>query len=338
MKSKNFCMPKLVEVDDATLSDTYGKFVVRPLERGFGTTLGNVLRRILLSSVEGAAIRAIKIEGVHHEFSTIPGVVEDVPEIILNLKEVCLQLHTDGDKTLFVEKEGKGELTAGDLQVDSEVRILNPDLHIATLSEGARFRAELMVGSGHGYVLAEENKLPDQPIDWIAMDSIFSPIRRVSYTTENMRVGHRTDYDKLTMEVWTNGTIRPDDAVAFAAKLAIDHLRLFVNFEEEPEEVEEEEVDHEAERIRNLLKMNVEELELSVRSSNCLKAAGIKLLRDLVQKTESEMLKYRNFGRKSLSELSGILAELGLSFGMDVTPYLDEEEKAAYASEQEEAD
>lgn len=327
MKSKIFCMPRFVEVDEAALSDTYGRFLVRPLERGFGTTLGNALRRVLLSSVEGAAIRAVKIEGVHNEFSTIPGVVEDVPEIILNLKEVCLQLYADGDKILFVEKENEGELTAGDLQVDSEVKVLNPDLHIATLNEDARFRAELMVGYGHGYVLAEENKLPEQSIDWIAMDSLFSPIRRVSYSTEDMRVGHRTDYDNLTMEVWTNGAIRPDDAVAFSARLLMDHLRLFINFEEEPEEVEEEEVDYETDRIRTLLRMNVEELELSVRSSNCLKAAGIQLLRDLVQKTESEMLKYRNFGRKSLSELSGILAELGLSFGMDVTPYLEEEEK-----------
>ncbi|OPX24571.1 MAG: DNA-directed RNA polymerase subunit alpha [Candidatus Latescibacterota bacterium] len=335
MKSKNFCMPKFVEVDDVTLSDTYGKFIVQPLERGFGTTLGNALRRVLLSSVEGTAIRAIKIEGVHHEFSTIPGVVEDVSEIILNLKEVCLKLHTDGDKTFFVEKEGAGELTAGALQVDSEIEILNPDLHIATFNEGARFRAEILVGYGHGYVMSEDNKLPDQPIDWIAMDSIFSPVRKVSYAFENMRVGERTDYDKLTMEVWTNGTIRPDDAVAFSAKLLIDHLRHFINFEEEPEDIEEEEVDHESERIKALLKMNVEELELSVRSSNCLKAAGIQLLKDLVQKTESEMLKYRNFGRKSLSELSGILGELGLSFGMDVMPYLGEKKKQEEPEEKE---
>ncbi|MCK5327678.1 MAG: DNA-directed RNA polymerase subunit alpha [Candidatus Latescibacteria bacterium] len=327
MKSKNFCMPKFVEVDDVTLSDTYGKFLVQPLERGFGTTLGNVLRRVLLSSVEGAAIRAIKIEGVHHEFSTIPGVVEDVSEIILNLKEVCLQLHTDGDKTFFIEKEGVGEWTAGDFRVDSEMEILNPDLHIATLNEDARLRAEILVGYGHGYVLAEENKLPDQSVDWIAMDSIFSPVRKARYAIENMRVGERTDYDQLTVEVWTNGTIRPDDAVAFSAKLLIDHLRHFINFEEEPDDIEEEEVDHESERIKALLKMNVEELELSVRSSNCLKAAGILFLQDLVQKTESEMLKYRNFGRKSLSELSGILGELGLSFGMDVMPYLGEEKE-----------
>ena len=327
MKSKNFCMPKFVEVDDVTLSDTYGRFLVQPLERGFGTTLGNVLRRVLLSSVEGAAIRAIKIEGVHHEFSTIPGVVEDVSEIILNLKEVCLKLHADGDKTFFVEKEGTGELTAGDLQLDSEIEILNPDLHIATFDEDARFRAEILVGYGHGYVMSEENKLPDQPVDWIALDSIFSPVRKASYTIENMRVGDRTDYDKLTIEVWTNGGIRPDDAVASSAKLLIDHLRHFINFEEEPEDIEEEEVDHEAERIKTLLKMNVEELELSVRSSNCLKAAGIQLLQDLIQKTESEMLKYRNFGRKSLSELSGILGELGLSFGMDVMPYLGEKKQ-----------
>ncbi|MFH1006791.1 MAG: DNA-directed RNA polymerase subunit alpha [Candidatus Latescibacterota bacterium] len=327
MKSKNFCMPRFVEVDDASLTETYGKFLVQPLERGFGTTLGNILRRALLSSVEGTAIRAIKIGGVHHEFSIIPGVVEDVSEIILNLKEVCLKLHTDGDKVFFVEKSGPGELTAGDLQVDSEMVILNPNLHIATLDEDARFSAEILVGYGHGYVISEENKAPNQPVDWITMDSIFSPVRKASYAVENMRVGDRTDYDKLTIEVWTNGAVRPDDAVASSAKLLIDHLRLFINFEEEPEDVEEEEVDHEAERIKTLLKMNVEELELSVRSSNCLTAAGIHLLQDLIQKTEGEMLRYRNFGRKSLSELSKILGELGLSFGMDVAPYLGEKKK-----------
>lgn len=332
MKWKSLHMPRSVEMDEASSSDTYGRFVVQPLERGFGTTLGNALRRTLLSSIQGAAIRAIRIEGVHHEFSTIPGVVEDVPDIILNLKEVCLRLHADSEKVISVEKSGPGDLTAADLQVDPEVEIVNPDLHLATLSEDMEFKAEIYIGCGRGYVFAEDNKLPDQPLGTTSMDSLFSPVRKVNYEVDSARVGRRTDYDKLTLEIWTNGTTRPDDALSFAAKVLRDHLDLFIMFEEEPEEEpeKEEEVDHEAERIRGLLKMPVEELELSVRSANCLRAAGILTLIDLVQKTEQDMLKYRNFGRKSLHELMTTLADLGLHFGMDIATYvsaaeLDEE-------------
>lgn len=333
MKRKDFCMPRSVEVDEATFSETHGTFIVQPLERGFGTTLGNALRRALLSSVKGAAIRSIRIDGVQHEFSTLPGVVEDVPEIVLNLKEVCLRLYSEEDKTIVVEKRGKGEWIARDLEVDAEVEVLNPDLHIAALEEDADIRAELRIGHGRGYIPAEENKEPDQPLGTIAIDSIFSPIRKVNYYTENTRVGQRTDYEKLTIETWTNGAIRPDEALASAAELLVDHLRLLYSPEEEPAMEEKEEVDHEAERITQLLRMSVEELELSVRSSNCLRAAGIKTLADLVQKTEQEMLKYRNFGRKSLSELTGILDNLGLFFGMDVAPYLEEGELSGGAEE-----
>jgi len=316
-------MPKFVEKDEETFDREYGRFIVQPLERGFGITLGNALRRVLLSSIPGAAIRAIRIDGVLHEFSTIPGVVEDVPDIILNLKQVNIKLHSDGPKTIEIEKLGESELKAGDLQVDPEVEILNPDLHIATLGEGAVFKASIDITMGRGYVTADENKLPDDPIGTIVMDSIFSPIRKVNYQVDRARVGRKTDYDKLIIEVWTNGAVFPDDAISTAAKILKDHVQLFIDFEEERPRIaeEEKEKDEEIERIRKLLDMSVEELELSVRSSNCLKAANIRTLGDLVQKTESEMLKYRNFGRKSLSELSNILQSLGLHFGMDVEKY-----------------
>ncbi len=323
MKVKNMQMPKFVEKDEETFDREYGRFIVQPLERGFGITLGNALRRVLLSSIPGAAIRAIRIDGVLHEFSTIPGVVEDVPDIILNLKQVNIKLHSDGPKTIGIEKLGESELKAGDLQVDPEVEILNPDLHIATLGEGAVFKASIDITMGRGYVTADENKLPDDPIGTIVMDSIFSPIRKVNYQVDRARVGRKTDYDKLIIEVWTNGAVFPDDAISTAAKILKDHVQLFIDFEEERPRIaeEEKEKDEEIERIRKLLDMSVEELELSVRSSNCLKAANIRTLGDLVQKTESEMLKYRNFGRKSLSELSNILQSLGLHFGMDVEKY-----------------
>jgi DNA-directed RNA polymerase subunit alpha len=322
MKWKSLHMPRAVQIDETALTDTYGKFVLQPLERGFGTTIGNALRRVLLSSIHGAAIKSVKIEGVYHEFSTVPGVVEDVPEIILNLKEVCLRLHADEDRTVAVERRGPGELKAGDMQVDAQVEIVNPDLHIASLDEGGALKMELVVGGGRGYVFAEDNKRADQSLGVIAIDSIFSPIRKVHYEIENARVGRRTDYDRLTLEVWTNGAMKPDDALSFAAKILKDHLELFIHFEEEGiEDIQEEVVDQEAQRIGNLLKMPVEELELSVRSANCLRAAGILALEDLVQKTEPEMLKYRNFGRKSLNELNAILNSLGLSFGMDISQY-----------------
>lgn len=323
MKPKNFQMPRSVQIDDASLTDTYGMFTVQPLERGFGTTIGNALRRVLLSSIEGAAVKAVLVEGVQHEFSVVEGVVEDVTEIVLNLKEVCLRVHADEDKVLRVEKKGPGELTAADLQVDSAVEIRNPEQHIASLDKDGHLRMEITVGKGRGYVLAEENKLPDQPVGTIVMDSAYSPIRKVHYEVDNARVGQQTDYDRLTLEVWTSGVVRPDDAVSHAAKILKDHLELFISFEEEPEEEPEEVVDEESQRVAALLKMPVEELELSVRSANCLKAANINTLEDLVQKSETEMLKFRNFGRKSLNELNAILDNLGLQFGMDVSKYRD---------------
>lgn len=323
MKPKNFQMPRSVQIDEESLTDTYGLFTVQPLERGFGTTIGNALRRVLLSSIEGAAVKAVRIEGVQHEFSVIEGVIEDVTEVVLNLKETCIRVHSDEDKILRIKKEGPGEVTAADLQVDADVEIMNPDLHIATLDQDGLLDMELTVGKGRGYVLAEENKTADQPMGTIVLDSAFSPIRRVHYEVDNARVGQQTDYDKLTLEVWTSGVVRPDDAVSHAARILRDHLELFINFEEEPEEELEEVVDEESQRVAGLLKMPVEELELSVRSANCLKAANILLLEDLVQKSEAEMLKFRNFGRKSLNELTTILDGLGLQFGMDILKYKD---------------
>ncbi|MCY3684359.1 MAG: DNA-directed RNA polymerase subunit alpha [Gemmatimonadetes bacterium] len=332
MNAKNFQMPRFVQIDEESLSDNYGLFSVQPLERGFGATIGNALRRVLLSSIEGAAIKAVKIEGIQHEFTVVEGVVEDVTEIVLNLKEVCLRVHTDEDKLLYVKKEGPGELKAGDLQVDADVEVLNPDLHIATLDKDGVLDIEVTVGKGRGYVLAEANKQIDQPMGTIVLDAAFSPIRKVHYEIDNARVGQQTDYDKLSLAVWTNSVVRPDDAVAHAARILKNHLELFINFEEEPEEELEEVVDEETRRIATLLKMPVDELELSVRSANCLKAANIITLEDLVQKTENEMLKFRNFGRKSLNELTAILENLGIAFGIDVSKYQDVASKSDHIS------
>ena len=323
MKPKNFQMPRSVQIDEESFADGYGLFTVQPLERGFGTTIGNALRRVLLASIEGAAIKAVKIEGVQHEFSVVEGVVEDVTEIVLNLKEVNVRLHSDEDKLLRIEKKGPGSLTAADLQIDADLEIMNPDQHIASLDKEGTLEVELTVGKGRGYVLAEDNNVTEPPMGTILMDSAFSPIQKVHYEVEHARVGQQTDYDKLILEVWTTAAVRPDDAVSHAAKTLKDHLELFINFEEEPEEELEEVVDEEAQRIASLLKMQVEELELSVRSANCLKAANILVLEDLVQRTETEMLKFRNFGRKSLNELNAILESLGLQFGMDISRYSD---------------
>jgi DNA-directed RNA polymerase subunit alpha len=322
MNLKDFQLPKAIERDEATFSDTYGKFIVQPLERGFGLTVGNALRRVLLSSIQGAAITSVKIDGVLHEFATIPGVVEDVTEIVLALKGVRIKYHAAHPKTISVEVKNKKEITAADLQVDPDVEILNPEHHIATLEEKLTIKMELEVNVGKGYVSAELNKKLEQAIGFIAIDALFSPIKKVNYTVENVRVGQRTDYDKIILEIWTDGSIMPDDALAYAAKILKDHLQVFINFKEEPQQEVKEEVDEETKRIRNLLNMSVKELELSVRSANCLNAASIKTIGDLVARGEQEMLKYRNFGRKSLSELNEILAKLGLSFGMDVEKYL----------------
>ena len=332
MDAKNFQMPRFVQIDEESLSDNYGLFSVQPLERGFGATIGNALRRVLLSSIEGAAIKAVKIEGIQHEFTVVEGVEEDVTEIVLNLKEICLRVHTDADKLLYVKKEGPGELKASDLQVDADVEVMNPDLHIATLDKDGVLEMEITVGKGRGYVLAEANKQVEQPMGTIVMDAAFSPIRKVHYEIDNARVGQQTDYDKLSLAVWTNSVVRPDDAVAHAARILKDHLELFINFEEEPEEELEEVVDEETRRIAGLLKMPVDELELSVRSANCLKAANIITLEDLVQKTENEMLKFRNFGRKSLNELTAILENLGIAFGIDVGKYQEVASKSEHVS------
>ena len=277
----------------------------------------------MLSSIEGAAVKAAKIEGVQHEFTVIDGVVEDVTEIILNLKEVCIRVHSEDEKILHIKKVGPGVLTGADLQVDADIEVMNPDKHIATLDKDGVLDIELTVGKGRGFVLAEQNKSADHPMGTIALDTAFSPVRKVHYAVDNARVGQQTDFDRLAMEIWTNGVIRPDDAVSHAARILKDHLELFINFEDEPEDEPEEVVDEETRRIATLLNTPVEEMELSVRSANCLKAADIHNLRDLVQKPEAEMLKFRNFGRKSLNELTAILDGLGLSFGMDIGSYSD---------------
>ncbi len=300
------------KIECVNMTGNYGKFVVEPLERGYGTTLGNSLRRILLSSLPGAAVTSVKIDGVLHEFSTIEGVVEDVTDIILNLKELLVKLHTDEPTLLRIEAEGEGEVTAGDIKAGSDVEILNPDLHIATLDKGARFFAEIAVEKGRGYVPAERNKKPDQPIGVIPVDSIFTPVRKVNYTIEDTRVGQVTDYDKLTLEVWTDGSIAPDQATSLAARILNEHLMLFVNLTEGASEVEIM-VEKEEEKRDKLLEMTIEELDLSVRSYNCLKRAGINSVEELTRKTEEDMMKVRNLGRKSLEEVRQKLEALGLS-------------------------
>ncbi len=327
MKWKSLHMPKGVEVDETTLTDSYGKFEIQPLERGFGITLGNALRRVLLSSVQGAAIDSIRINNVHHEFSSIDGVVEDVPEIILNLKEVDIKLLSDDPIEINIDVKGPKKILAKDLQIDSRIEVMNPDHYIAEIDAEGQLSMDLFINDGRGYVPAEEKNRGDRSVDTILIDSIYSPIRKVNYQVGNARIGHRTDYDKVTIEIWTNKTIQPKDALSYAAKVLNDHLKLFIDFEEEFEVIEEDRLDEDKVRIAQMLDMPVDEMELSVRSSNCLKAAGIKLVRDLVTRTEADMLKYRNFGRKSLTELNEVLQNMKLSFGMDVTVYDEELDK-----------
>lgn len=337
MKLEGLQMPRLAEIEKESLSETYGMFTVQPLERGFGVTMGHALRRVLLSSIQGAAIKQVKIEGVQHEFSTVKGVREDVPEIVLNLKEVAIRYRGEEDRVLTIDCDQAGPLLAKDLEVDPSVQVMNPDLHIAEIDNGASLKMELTVGQGRGYQFADENKIPDQPISAIPLDTNYSPVLKVQYETENARVGRRTDYDKLILEVWTDGSVHPEDSMAQAAKILTEHLSLFITFEEEPEVEEEKEIDEGAKRIAQLLAMPVEELELSVRSANCLRAAGISHLKDLVSRSEAEMLKYRNFGRKSLNELGEILDSLNLDWGMDLSPYagieMDEETSNTLADE-----
>lgn len=318
-KAKDFQMPKKLQYDPKKITDTYGRFTAEPLERGFGTTLGNSLRRVLLSSLEGSAISSVRISGAQHEFSSVPGVIEDTTDLILNLKEIRLKLHTDKVKTLSIKTKGPGEVTAKDIEADAEVEILNPGLHIATIDKNGKLEMELRARRGRGYVPSEKNKEPGQPIGVIPIDSIFSPIRKVNFKVENARVGQETDFDKLVLEVTTDGSIRPDDAVAHAAKLLKDHLSFFIHLPEEEEEIvtAEEEIKKSPAFNENLLR-SVSELELSVRAANCLKNAGIETISEMVQKTESEMLKTKNFGRKSLNEIKEILIEMGLGLGLKV--------------------
>jgi len=312
---RDLIKPRGLVVDQESLSNTYGKFIAEPLERGFGITLGNSLRRVLLSSLQGAAITSVKIEGVEHEFMTIPEVAEDVTDIILNLKEVLLQIHTNEVKTLRIEADGPREIKAGDIQADGQVEVLNPGHHLFTISEGGRVRMELTARRGRGYVPAEKNKVAGSPIGTIPIDALFSPIRKVNYQVTNARVGQQTDYDRLSLEVWTDGSVAPNDAVAFAAKIVREQLAIFINFDEAEEPAEEVKPVEEQKLNENLFR-SVDELELSVRSANCLQNANIKTIGDLVLKTEAEMLKTKNFGRKSLKEIKEILAEMGLSLGM----------------------
>ncbi|MGE5613264.1 MAG: DNA-directed RNA polymerase subunit alpha [Bacillota bacterium] len=303
--------PKIECVESAD-DNTYGKFVVEPLERGYGITLGNSLRRILLSSLPGVAVTSIKIDGVLHEFSTVPGVIEDLTEIILNIKNLSLKLHSDGPKIIYIDADGEGPVTAGDIKADSDVEILNPDLHICTLNGDARFYMEMVVNKNRGYVPAEKNKQPGQPIGIIPIDSIYTPVRKVNYTVENTRVGQITDYDKLTLEVWTNGSLKPDEAISLGAKILSEHLNLFIDLSDHAKHTEIM-VEKEETKKEKVLEMTIEELDLSVRSYNCLKRAGINTVEDLTNKTEEDMMKVRNLGRKSLEEVLQKLHALGLS-------------------------
>ncbi len=300
-------------IECTQMTGTYGKFVVTPLERGYGTTIGNSIRRILLSSLPGAAATSIKIEGVQHEFSTVPGVTEDVTEIILNIKKLALKLHSDMPKTVYIEAKGACEITAADIKTDEDVEIFNPDLHIATLNEDARLYMEITLSKGRGYVSAEKNKqFLQPPVGVIPVDSIYTPIKKVNYTVENTRVGQYTDREKLSVELWTNGTISPDEAISLAAKIMNDLLRLFVDLSEDAKNTEII-IEKEESKKEKVLEMTIEELDLSVRSYNCLKRAGINTVEDLINKSEEDMMKVRNLGRKSLEEVINKLVGLGLA-------------------------
>jgi DNA-directed RNA polymerase subunit alpha len=324
--------PKKLEVDGDTLTDCYGKFTAEPLERSFGITIGNSLRRVLLSSLQGAAISAVRIDKVYHEFSTIPGVQEDVSDIILNLKQVRMKLHTQRPDPVQIQAKGETTIKAGDIIANSNIQILNPDLHIATLSKDAELNMEMTVETGSGYVPAGKIQTDGQPIGTIPVDAVYSPIEKVSYTVRNARVGQRTDYEKLLFEVWTDGTVRPEDAVAIAARILQDQLAVFINFEEEVEE--HELVEEEPKPNENLFK-TIGELELSVRAANCLKNANIRYIGELVQRSEGEMLKTKNFGRKSLNEIKQILGDMGLSLGMKVEHWAPPEPQPEQAAEKE---
>jgi len=317
---RSLIKPRGLEIERDSLTDTYGKFAAKPLERGFGITIGNALRRILLSSLQGVAITTVRIDKVLHEFSTIPDVVEDVTDIILNLKEVRFKLYVDGPKTVTIEKQGPGPVKASDIKIDETLEIMNPDQHICTLGKEGRLHAELRLEFGKGYVSADSFRTDDMPAGVIPIDAFFSPVRKVNYVVSHARVGQRTDYDRLELEVWTDGSLRPEDAVAYGSKILKDQLNIFINFDEslEPEItlpiIEQE-------KLNENLYRTVDELELSVRSANCLQNAGIKFIGELVQKSEAEMLKTKNFGRKSLNEIKEILTEMGLGLGIKIESF-----------------
>jgi DNA-directed RNA polymerase subunit alpha len=320
MMWSDFQKPKKLDYDPETLTPTYGRFVAQPFERGFGTTIGNALRRVLLSSIEGAAITAVRVEGVLHEFSSLQGVVEDMTDVVLNLKQIPFKLHGSGPKTLYLEKKGPGVITAADFEEDPDIEILDPTTHIATLSKEGSLKLEARLKRGRGYTVADRNADTDLPLGYIPVDSIHSPVRRVNYHIEGARVGQMTDYDKLVLEVWTNGAVSPQESISLAAELLGDHLRTFSAFETRLEEREEAAAPEVDPRLAEMLAKPIEELDLSVRSANCLKNANIRTLGDLVQRTEREMLSTKNFGRKSLDEIKDVLASLGLSFGMTRVP------------------
>jgi len=321
---RDLIKPKRLQIEMDTLSEGYGKFFAEPFERGFGTTLGNSLRRVLLSSLQGAAIVSVRIKGVLHEFSTVPGVTEDVTDIILNLKGVLLKLHGQDSRNVRIVKKGAGVITAGDILTDPNVEVLNPEHHIATCSKEADVEIDMVVSLGKGYVPAERNRDEKAPVGTIPIDAIFSPIKKVNYAVTNARVGQITDFDKLTIEVNTDGSVKPEDAIAYAAKILKEQLQIFINFDEASEPAERETTE-EGRKINENLYRSVEELELSVRSANCLKNADINLIGELVQKSEAEMLKTQNFGRKSLNEIKDILAEMGLTLGMTLENFPDPE-------------
>src|SRR6266481_4915209 len=314
---KGFQKPKRLVANTETLTDRFGQFTAQPFQRGFGTTIGNSLRRVLLSSIEGAAITAVKIEGVDHEFSPIPGVVEDATDIILNLKQIPFKIMSEGVKVARIRMDRAGEVLSGQIEADADVEVLDRNVHVATVSEGGKLNIELLLRTGRGYVSADKNFDEDLALGYIPIDSVHSPVRKVNFSVEAARLGQMTDYDKLTLEVWTNGAVSPQDSIGYAAKLLKDHMTIFINFEEVPEATEEVS-ERGLDKMNEVLNRSVEELELSVRSYNCLKNANIQTIGELVQKTEAEMLRPKNFGRKSLNEIKEILSSMGLSLGMKI--------------------
>jgi len=334
VKLRNFEMPKKLVLDESTYTPTYGKFIAEPFERGYGVTIGNSLRRVLISSIEGTAVTSVKIANVQHEFSTIDGVMEDVSQIILNIKQLVLKSHFKTPKAILLKADKKGEITAKDIKTDETVEVINQDLHIATLTKNAKFEMEMEVDRGRGYVAADKNKKEEMPIGVLPIDSIFSPVKKVNFFVENTRVGQVMDFDRLVVEVWTNGAIDPKEAMLYASNILQRHLDIFVGFGKLPEDIVEEEVSKEEKELHDKLNMPISELELSVRSSNCLKEARIKTIGDLVRRSEMEMLKYRNFGKKSLTEINKILGDMGLHLGMKIEgKFSDETEEEAKESE-----